>query len=87
MVGSTFAVFKVIPKDPEKLAETEQDLRQLKNCKVKDVKREPIGFGIEVLKLGVLVPEKDEMAIEDVTSKIKALKTVEDAELEQMTLL
>lgn len=87
MPSKTFVVFKVSAKEPGESKKLAESLRKLKSAQVKDVKSEPIGFGIEVIKVGVLVDEKDEQAIEKTLNEIKQNKMVETVEIDAMTLV
>jgi len=87
MGDKTFVIIKVKAKDMEKLTELEDALNQLKSGEVKDVKREPIGFGIETIKLGVLINEKEEGALEKLIKEVKEIKLVESSDVEGMTLV
>ena len=71
----------------DNIAETVEDVKSIKSGIVKDVKRDPIGFGIELIKVGVLVNEKEAGAMEKVTKELQALSSVEEVEQEAMTLL
>ncbi|MFH1586582.1 MAG: hypothetical protein ABID38_01855 [Candidatus Diapherotrites archaeon] len=86
-MGKTFLIYRVKAKDMEKLEECEKEIRGVKSGEVKDVQRDPIGFGVEMIKAGILVEEKQEGAIEAVTAELNSLESVEEAELEGMTLL
>lgn len=87
MPSKTFVVYKVSAKDPEKTKELVESLWKLKSAQVKDVKTEPIGFGIETIKVGVLFDEKDQQGIEKTLNEIKQNKLVEEAETDAMTLI
>ncbi|MEK6957422.1 MAG: hypothetical protein AABW99_00365 [archaeon] len=87
MPDKTLLILKINAKDLEKLDATVKAVKGIKSGEVKDVKREPIGFGVEVIKAGILVNSKDEKAIDRVLEEVKKLKEVEDAEIEGMTLL
>ena len=87
MPDKTLLIIRINAKDMEKLDEAITAVRGIKAGAVKDVRREPIGFGVEVIKAGVLIDSKDEKAIDSVMSEISALEEVEDAEVEGMTLL
>lgn len=87
MPSKTFVIFKVSAKEPEKTKELMESLKSLKHGQVKDVKSEPIGFGIEVVKVGVLFDEKDQEGIEKTLNEIKAKPLAEDAEVDGMTLV
>ena len=54
---------------------------------LKDIKRQPIAFGLELIRIGIVVPDKQEGLTEKIEGKIKALKGVSQIEVEGMTLL
>lgn len=85
-VGKTLVIFKIKPKDFEKIDEAIEEIKKIKTGTVKDVKKVPIGFGIEIIKAAVLFEEKKE-DIEGATKEICSLPNVEEAEVEGMTLL
>ena len=87
MADKTFVIMKITSQDMEKLSELEESLKQLKSGEVKDVKREPIGFGIEVIKLGVLINEKEEGALEKLKKEVSEIGLVDSMEVEGMTLI
>ncbi len=87
MPGKTFVVYKVSTREPEDTKKLVLELKNLKNAQVKDIKTEPIGFGIEIIKVGVLVDEKNQEAIENTLNEIKANKLVSEAEIDSMTLI
>ena len=87
MPDKAFIIYKVTPKDMDNIAETERAVKGIKSGVVKDVKREPIGFGIELIKVGVLVNEKEAGAMEKVTKELQDIEGVEEVEQEAMTLL
>ena len=87
MPDKSFIIYKVTPNDMEKLDETEAEIKGIKSGEVKDIKREPIGFGIVILKIGVLVNEKEENAMEKATKELESLSLLDRVEQESMTLL
>ncbi|MBI4210488.1 MAG: elongation factor 1-beta [Candidatus Diapherotrites archaeon] len=87
MPDKTLLIIRINAKDMEKLDETVAAVKGIKSGAVKDVRREPIGFGVEVIKAGILIDSKDESLPDRVISEISALEEVEDAEIEGMTLL
>ncbi|MDP2667024.1 MAG: hypothetical protein Q8P05_06000 [Candidatus Diapherotrites archaeon] len=86
-MGKTFVIYKVNPKDLEQLEVTEKELKAVANGDFKDVQRVEVGFGIIVLKVGYLIPEKQDGALEALTKEIESLPSVENAEVEGMTLV
>ncbi|MFH1391336.1 MAG: hypothetical protein ABIH20_03435 [Candidatus Diapherotrites archaeon] len=87
MPDKSFIIYKVTPKDMEKLEETKKEIQTLKAGEVKDIKDDPIGFGIVILKVGVLVNEKEEGQMEKATKELSEMATIEEVEQESMTLL
>ena len=85
-MGKTLVIFKIKPKDFEKIDEAMEQVKTIKKGIVKDIKKVPIGFGIEIIKAAVLFEEKKE-DIEGATQEIAALPLIEEAEVEGMTLL
>ncbi len=86
-MGKTLIVFKITCKDMEKLDETVDHIKKLKSGEVKDVKRIPIGFGIEEIKVAVLIPEKQDQILDQVQEEFKKIPNIESIEVEAMTLL
>ncbi len=87
MPNKTFLIVKINASDMDRLDETIEAVKGIKNGDVKDVKREPIGFGVEIIKAGITVDSSDERLVEKVLNELNGLKEVESAELEGMTLL
>ena len=87
MPDKTMLIMRIKPKDLDAIDAAIKAVRGVKSGQVMDVKKEPIGFGIELIKAGILVDSKDEEAIERVTQEILALAEIEEAEVEGMTLL
>ncbi|HLC36528.1 MAG TPA: hypothetical protein VJK05_02890 [archaeon] len=87
MGSKTLVIFRINARDMDNLQETEEQLREVKSGELKDIKRVPIGFGVEVIKAAFLIDEKSEGALEELTKEVQELDSVEDAEVEGMTLL
>ncbi len=86
-MGKTLIVFKIKCEDMEKLDETVAAIQTIKTGEVKDVKKIPIGFGIQEIKAAVLIPEKQDHILDQVQEELKKLPNVEEIEVEAMTLL
>ncbi|HLC79983.1 MAG TPA: hypothetical protein VJG83_06220 [archaeon] len=87
MPDKTLLIVRINAKDMEKLDETVEAIKGIKSGAVKDVRKEPIGFGVQIIKAGILIDSKDQSLPEKVLTEINALAEVEDAEIEGMTLL
>jgi translation elongation factor EF-1beta len=88
-MGKAMVIFKVSP-EPEKIDSVEEALKEIKleNVKLQDLQRVPIGFGIEIIKVGYIVPDKTDgiiPAIEEAINKIDGL--TQESEMEGATLI
>ncbi len=86
-MGKTVLIYRINAKDMEKIDETMKDLKKVSKGEFRDAKKVPIAFGAEFIKAAFTVPEKDDKVVEELTKEINALKSVEDAEVQEMTLL
>ncbi len=86
-MGKTLVIFKITASEMEELESIANAIPKIKNGEVKDVKRQPIGFGIEVIRAAVLIPEKQDAALDAVTKELQQIPSVEEVEVESMTLL
>ncbi len=81
-------MFKVYPKDVN--VDVNRFLEEIRNaipkeCTLKDYSIEEIGFGIKILRIGVLMPEDIEGGTSKVEESIKALDIVSEVEVEYVT--
>jgi translation elongation factor EF-1beta len=85
-MGKAMVIFKVFA-DPENLDEVEKHLRSITAGDFKDLKREPIGFGIEVIRVGYVIPDKVDGAMTKLEEAVKATPKINEAEVEMATLI
>jgi len=86
-MGKTLIVFKIYPEAPEAVGKVEKAVRALKGVELRDMKREPIAFGLELIKAAFTIPEKQDNTLEELEKKLKSLEGVNNVEVEMMTLL
>ena len=86
-MGKALIIYRATPRYMEKLDETIKEIEGIKSGEVVDIKKEPIGFGVTVLKVGVMVKDKEANAVEKVTEELNSLPLVEEAEQQEMTLI
>ena len=83
-MGNVAISMKVMPASPEvdleKLRETISGLVELQDYKI-----EPLAFGLKVLKILVVVPDKG--GASEIEKKIKNIDGVENVEVENITLI
>ncbi len=80
-MGKVMIVYRIYPEEGYDLAKLIDDLDKIE--KVKSIKREPIAFGLEVIKIGVLLDEKiDKPAeVEEQIRKTPGVKNMEDIDV------
>ena len=76
-MGKAMVIFKVSP-NPENIESVEKAIKKIDvaDAKFQDIKREPIGFGIEIIKVGYIVPDKTDgiiPALEEALNSIDGL--------------
>jgi translation elongation factor EF-1beta len=87
MGDKTLVIMKIKPVDMEKIDETVDALKGITAGDLKDVQKEDIGFGIQIVKAGFLISEKEEGALAALEAAVSKLSSVEESEVEAMTLL
>jgi len=85
-LGKTIVIFKITPKE-DQIDNAIADLKKIKKGIVKDVQKFPIGFGIEILKAAILIEEKADTALAELEQEISSIESIENSEVENMTLL
>ncbi|MFH1256165.1 MAG: hypothetical protein V1494_02630 [Candidatus Diapherotrites archaeon] len=86
-MGKTLVVFKIYPEEVEAVGKVEKAVKELKGVELRDMKREPIAFGLELIKAAFTLPEKEENALEELEKKLRAINGVNQIEVEMMTLV
>ena len=82
-------IFKVSP-EPEQIDSVEEALKKLEltDVKFQDIKRVPIGFGIEIIKVGFIVPDKTDGIIPSIEEAINKIPgQTQEVEMEGATLI
>ena len=86
-MGKIFVVFAVYPEDVEYIPHIEQALKEIKEGEFREVKKEPVAFGMELIKAAYLLPDKVEGVLDALESAIKAISGVSSVEVSGMTLV
>lgn len=83
-MGKAMMVYRVYPEENYDLAKLIADLSKVD--KVRGVQREPIAFGLEVLKVGALIDDKLDKP-DDVEEAIRKVPGVKELESLDVTLI
>lgn len=85
-MGNTLVIYKIYPNEVGEEDKIVESLKKITIAEIKDIKKEPVAFGMFVVRAGVLFQEKQEK-LEEFEKAIRAIKEVSDVEVEGMTLL
>jgi translation elongation factor aEF-1 beta len=87
-VGKALVVFKVF-SDPKNLDKVEEGLKNItiEDIKFQDIKREPIGFGIEVIRVGYIVPDKTDGLMPALEKAVEEVEGVNNVEMDGVNLI
>ena len=83
-MGKAMAVYKIYPEEGKNIDELMEELK--KNDRIKDIKKEPIAFGLEVIKIGVLMDDKKDKP-EEIEQEIRKTQGIKEMESEGITLI
>jgi len=87
MGSKILVVFKVFPEGPEEVAVVEKGLRALQQGEFKDLKKEPLAFGLVTIKAAYIIPDKVDGAMEKLEAAVRGVKGVNEVEVDAVTLL
>jgi translation elongation factor EF-1beta len=85
-MGKTIALFRIKPAEGAATEGCIEEMKTVKRGQFADAKENPIGFGVVVIKAAFMIAEKDDEAVEELTKELNDLKSIEEAELEGLTL-
>jgi translation elongation factor EF-1beta len=83
-MGKALAIYRIYPEENYDLAKIIAGLGKLPD--VRGVQREPIAFGLEVVKIGFLIDDKTG-DVEGLEKKMRGVKGVKDVESVDVTLI
>ncbi len=86
MPSPTLVVLKIYPEEIDSVAGIEAGLKTLKEGEVREIKREPIAFGLELVRVAIILPPGED-SMEKLEMAIKKIPGVNQMEVEAMTLL
>ena len=86
-MGQALVIFKIYPEGLEEVEKVEAAVRELKEGDVKEVRREPIAFGLELVKAGIVIPDKEDGRMEKLEDAVRAIPGVKEVEVEGVTLI
>ena len=87
MGSKALVVFKIYPEEETELSGIEDELKTVKVGELKEIKREPLAFGLELLRVGFVIPDKEDNVMDNLEETLKKLKGVKDVKVEGFTLL
>lgn len=79
-MGKVMVVFKIYPEEGTNPGDLMDQLDEIKD--IKSAKREPIAFGLEIVKAGALIPDDDnpDRVEKELKEKLKGYRDIEQGE-------
>ncbi len=82
-MGNVAVSIRIMPESPDTdLEKVKQEIS--KKIEIKDSKIEPLAFGLNALKILIVVPDK---SMENLEDEIKTVKGISEVEIESSTLI
>jgi elongation factor 1-beta len=88
-MGSIMSVYKVYPKEVEDVDKIKVKLEVglEEPFKVAEIKEEPIAFGLKILKVAIIFPDKVDGLLDKLEFLLKEIPGVSELEIEATTLI
>lgn len=86
-MGKAMVIFKIFPESPEAVDKVEKALRKITEGEVKDVRKEPLAFGMYIIRAGILIPDKEDGRMDKLEQAVKKIKGISEIEVEGVTLI
>ncbi len=86
IMGDVALVYKVAAEDQDNLENIEAEIKKIDCGKLQWIKREPFVFGMELIKVAIVVPDKVDGAVDKVEEFLTKIKGVSNVDMETMTL-
>ena len=88
-MGKVFLIYKIFLEEPGIEKRVEEEIKKKVSLigKVKETRIEPIAFGVNLIKAGILIPDKQEGLVEKIETALKGIKGITEVETEGMTLI
>lgn len=83
-MGMAMIVYKIYPEEGASIEDIMKELE--KNERIKSIRREPVAFGLEVIKIGVVMDDKKDHP-EEIEQEIRKTKGIKEMESEGVTLI
>ena len=84
IMGMAMAIYKIYPEEGYDISKLMEGLQ--KHPKIKSLKKEPVAFGLEVVKIGVLMDDKKDSP-EEIEQEIRKTEGIKEMECEDVTLI
>ena len=86
-MGDVMVIFKVFPDEPGAEDKVIEGLNGIKSARVAEIKKEPLAFGMFVVKAGFIIPDKEAGRMQALEDEVKAVGHVNEVEVIGTTLL
>ena len=90
-MGYIMSIYKIYPEEPEDITRIvevlKQGLEEPFRVQTNDIRVEPIAFGLSLIRIGVVFPDKIDGLLDKLEDLLKAIPGVRELETEGSTLI
>ena len=83
-MAENMVVYRIMPSGPGADEKIKKALEGIKNASLKDIKVEPVAFGLNAVIAAFVMPEEEGLT-EKLEKELKAIEGVSDVRLEHMS--
>jgi len=87
MPSKVMVIVKIFPEGPDDVEKVEEALKDIKCGELLDLKKEPLAFGLSVIRVGIGVPDKQEGVNDAIEKELKNIEGIKEIEIEGATLI
>jgi len=77
MGSKILVVFKVFPEGPDEVSAVKAGVKAVKAGEFKDMKAEPLAFGLEIIKVAYIIPDKTDGAMEALEQAVRKASEIQ----------
>jgi len=86
-MGDVMVILKIFPAEPGIEDTIIEKLKAISTGKCADVKKDPLAFGMFVIRAGFIIPDKEDGKMPALEKEVAAIEGVNQVEVEGATLV
>ena len=86
-MGDVMVILKIFPAEPGIEDAIIEKLKTVSSGKLADVKKDPLAFGMFVIRAGFIIPDKEDGRMPALEKEVRAIEGINEMEVEGATLV